>query len=801
MSREELEEEEGRSFLEKVIDRVDPAVGEQLADTIRSAATKGLKRPGLILPDIPLGGAPILRDNYRDLRVELGLEDEFPTIEEVEDALRDLDSSDIINEFIDEWEQEMQDLIDELEEEAEDLLEESEDDLPDVIEENEEQVNEEGKKCWAMTISIGDAKITFGTCEKETTEDDSDSSDGIDLDKINEDLMDDLGGRGCIVSYTILTYLTMSGTAGEDSSMSFSAPPCPHEVEVRGAATLPVKIWSPTKNRYGHRMSVRAAQSDGGWIYRSHSGWYKESGEQTDAPEFPYFYVNCAIAYWTAYLDLSTGSIRYYANGNLNNYGERFTSLFPGEEYEGAFGSIPGDALFVSEPRGSCIPPGYPGGNNNDKDKNNFPNIITEKKDKDKNMDKECCKATLSILRKMYNALGGAEESQYPYGLVVENDESIQINNIKDRVDAIQPGQGQQGEVNNNLLQEIANVTGVSPVPVYPRTPEEGEEEITNIAEEIQRKSNQGDLLEKVANVIGTSETPLYPVGDGEDEITNITEEFRESKDKDSEIISTIANVTGANDNDTLTGYPAKLPKTMLGVVGEQVSVKNTPELILYLFKYIDSVVGQYPVPIKIQDTDPTTEGDQSEEKKVPNISELLAELYGLVYMNMINIKDERLGVGSATELYFLKKNLFQQGYKIDAITEWLGIDPETVTRKLKFSVTPGEREYNKFLQPSKEDVEVVEFKESKNNKDLRYYLDKLLIAATTVQQVYGIPIDRNNITGSILGFIRGLGVNPGEEWEQFKDDLENGKLTDDNLGISDNPKIKSPMMGDNLES
>lgn len=183
-------------------------------DAIQGAARAKLgNHPALIfLPEFILphrGYGVIVREEMpRELRIELELEAEYPSIEEVEAALDDLDSSDLLDDIIDEYTQEMDDLLDEFEKEIEDL-EETENELPDKIEEVDEYTEEteetnsdgdddnnetnegeddgdtegdkeEQKKCYSISLGIGDSKVTFNTCHEDDDDDSFFNEDTIE---------------------------------------------------------------------------------------------------------------------------------------------------------------------------------------------------------------------------------------------------------------------------------------------------------------------------------------------------------------------------------------------------------------------------------------------------------------------------------------------------------------------------------------------------------------------------------------------------------------------------------------------
>ncbi|MBW4474058.1 MAG: hypothetical protein KME45_27340 [Stenomitos rutilans HA7619-LM2] len=86
-------------------------------------------------------------------------------------------------------------------------------------------------------------------------------------------------------------------------------------------------------------------------------------------------------------------------------------------------------------------------------------------------------------------------------------------------------------------------------------------------------------------------------------------------------------------------GLPASVPKTLLGYTDN-----DDPEIIqdfatyfVWFVKQVDGLIGKFPINITIEDVDPLTEGNQTKQVELPNISEALAEMYGLNISSSVN--------------------------------------------------------------------------------------------------------------------------------------------------------------------
>ena len=246
--------------------------------------------------------------------------------------------------------------------------------------------------------------------------------------------------------------------------------------------------------------------------------------------------------------------------------------------------------------------------------------------------------------------------------------------------------------------------------------------------------------------------------------------------------------------------FPIIYPKTLQGSSKETTSIKNISQLIIQIHKYLDETLGQWPVNLKIPDTDLTTPGDQeSPTISLPNIAELLAELYGAELQSQIQNSDKRLELGMAAEIESLKKALFAMDYALESIIDYFGFKDDFETQKLKLAFSP--RDASKFMNPSEENVRVRTFNPTPQNPTLSSVFDKLLIAASHIQNAQGVPLDYTNIEWSLKHFFLGNSGGEKDKIEALKQKLESGQLTDDALGVGNNPKLRRPTSGENAPS
>ena len=238
--------------------------------------------------------------------------------------------------------------------------------------------------------------------------------------------------------------------------------------------------------------------------------------------------------------------------------------------------------------------------------------------------------------------------------------------------------------------------------------------------------------------------------------------------------------------------YPITYPKTLQGSSEETTSIQNISQLIIQIHKYLDETLGQWPIHLKIPDTDLSTPGNQeSPTISLPNIAELLAELYGAELQGQIQNSDKRLELGIAAELESLKKALFAMDYALESIIDYFGFKDDFETQKLKLAFTP--RTASKFMNPSEENVRVRTFNPGPTNPTLVSVLNKLLVAASHIQNAQGVPLDYGNIEWGLRHFFLGDSGEEDDKIKALKQKLESGQLTDDALGVKNNPKLRKP--------
>lgn len=163
--------------------------------------------------------------------------------------------------------------------------------------------------------------------------------------------------------------------------------------------------------------------------------------------------------------------------------------------------------------------------------------------------------------------------------------------------------------------------------------------------------------------------------------------------------------------------FPATLPARLTSG-NATIQIENIPQLLKQQIIYNDETIGEYPIKLKIEDTDPTQSGNQSETLEFANTSEILAEAFGAM-MN-VNLDTQilvQLATKALIELGVTRKQLHTTQSMVDALCQYVGFASEERTEDVPFTFTvPIDEEKDnmtleQFCKESTQKVEVLRFK------------------------------------------------------------------------------------------
>jgi hypothetical protein len=234
-----------------------------------------------------------------------------------------------------------------------------------------------------------------------------------------------------------------------------------------------------------------------------------------------------------------------------------------------------------------------------------------------------------------------------------------------------------------------------------------------------------------------------------------------------------------------LDAFPGELPVSVLQKEdGEVVKIESLSQLILWLIDSLDERLGKFPIPITIEDTDPLKEGNQKKEFEIPNIAEMLAEQYGMMFQSTVQSQIQlNIQTNLLIENGLLKQSLTRVENILSEIVEYFGWQIKQSTIEVDIPFTPSKSNYEEFLQPSTVDVKRIDRIDDKTNLGLDIILAKLMEAATIIKQTNFRKINPNaNVASQIADYARlGLDVynavrdndkKDDQQWEDFKEKL-----------------------------
>ncbi|MGB3652950.1 MAG: hypothetical protein WBA41_17275 [Rivularia sp. (in: cyanobacteria)] len=221
--------------------------------------------------------------------------------------------------------------------------------------------------------------------------------------------------------------------------------------------------------------------------------------------------------------------------------------------------------------------------------------------------------------------------------------------------------------------------------------------------------------------------------------------------------------------------YPVSVPKSLINVNGKEQGNKNVENLTQLLAWYVerfDEVVGQFEIPIEIEDADLTKEGNQKLEVKLPNIAESIAEMFTmLLNLNIVNEVQMNMNTRLLAEMGADKQQNFKSYMALEAIVEFLGFSYRDATTKLPLTFTPGAEELSDILKEKEIDVSYIDYDDKIN---LPKQMQELLQSAAIIRSVHWRNFKKS---GNMASQIKDLMINNKDLFERMLKGLDLEKL------------------------
>jgi predicted RNA-binding protein Jag len=249
--------------------------------------------------------------------------------------------------------------------------------------------------------------------------------------------------------------------------------------------------------------------------------------------------------------------------------------------------------------------------------------------------------------------------------------------------------------------------------------------------------------------------------------------------------------------------FPLKLPRYLTQEKDDktQVEINSTSELVFYLFLQVDTLFGQFPIEIEIEDSNLLESGNQSKTISLPNLGESIAEMMGVTLNNsqsielLVNLCIKNLIQGGQS----LSNELTVRSY-VKAISDYLGYKPKYSDEEADILFSPDKTNIAEFLEPSKLKVTRIEHD---SDKDLQDDLFTLLQSAAIIRAVNQRSIQTGteeqqikNIINSYLQTIddtKPIGSDPEDNeikdsWSIFTEEVEQGFIGSSGISDATNP-------------
>lgn len=222
--------------------------------------------------------------------------------------------------------------------------------------------------------------------------------------------------------------------------------------------------------------------------------------------------------------------------------------------------------------------------------------------------------------------------------------------------------------------------------------------------------------------------------------------------------------------------FPVKTPKDISQKKLGSKSVDTIAGLINNIVYQLDAVSGDYPLEIEIKDTDLTKKGNQTKTLSFPNQSELLAELFGLVFQAQAN-SDLAINTSmrNLAETGAIRNQSIQTYFLNMAIAEYLGFDMQQRKEKVPMAFNPVGTSIEDILKEGQVEIPVFE---NRGKRDLQDSFTKLLFAASIIKAAFFKKYDANKDFKEQLK--DWLGVTDDEleeELDNFDEFLEQSEL------------------------
>lgn len=238
--------------------------------------------------------------------------------------------------------------------------------------------------------------------------------------------------------------------------------------------------------------------------------------------------------------------------------------------------------------------------------------------------------------------------------------------------------------------------------------------------------------------------------------------------------------------------YPIKTPQWLVSNQGNATAThESLTQFNFWLMRQIDALIGEFPIRIQIQDSDPTEKGAQTKTINLPNLAEAVAEIYGLAAKTSIDsdVHTSFLIRLAAETMAAKTAALIAQDYA-SANASYLGYQGNQVARKVNFAFDPTELDsLETILKASQQDI--IGWKND-DKENVAAYLQKLMFSAGLLKTVFFRKgNDLTRVLKEVAQFMPDPEAEESEGWKEFMR-LINDPESVENKGTDIKPEIKN---------
>ncbi len=223
--------------------------------------------------------------------------------------------------------------------------------------------------------------------------------------------------------------------------------------------------------------------------------------------------------------------------------------------------------------------------------------------------------------------------------------------------------------------------------------------------------------------------------------------------------------------------FPVTVPDSYLTIEGSEPkdkTINSLMELTGWFATRMDEVIGQFEIPIEIDDADLTKEGKQKKTIRLPNLSEAIAEIFTMTFKQTIytDLMIHML-TDSLAESAQIKQIDFKNNHALMAIAEYMGFPYKTINQKLPLTFTPGAGTFEELLKETEIEVGVIDYQEKGS---LLQHINTLLQAAAIIRAVHyrRAPKDEEGLKQQLREDLVGIAGNRvGSLREMIKEYME----------------------------